>query len=202
MIWLEKTLGFLETGGVVMIPLVLVSFWMWGLIAYKWSWLGRVRKMRLSAREAISYLQDDESPPARGEGPRFAALEYFAKHRCRKPEPDRLVWEAAIKVQMAGLTSHMKMIMVLAAVAPLLGLLGTVNGMVETFEVIGIFGTGNAQALASGIEEALITTQAGLMVSIPGVLTGQYLVRKVREIKLDLIVFHKTLDRWLEGENA
>ena len=54
------------------------------------------------------------------------------------------------------------------SVAPLLGLLGTVVGMVETFEVINTFGIGNPHLMAQGISKALLTTQAGLTVAFPG----------------------------------
>ena len=69
-------------------------------------------------------------------------------------------------------------IALLAAVAPLLGLLGTVSGMVTTFTVIAEFGTGNARALASGISEALITTQTGLVVAVPGLFLASFLIRR------------------------
>lgn len=67
-------------------------------------------------------------------------------------------------------------IKVLAAIAPLMGLLGTVIGMIKTFVVIGQQGVGNAQALAGGISEALITTAAGLSVAIPTVVF-YYIIR-------------------------
>ena len=54
-----------------------------------------------------------------------------------------------------------------AAAAPLLGLLGTVIGMIKTFQLITIFGTGDAKSLSSGISEALVTTALGLSVAIP-----------------------------------
>ncbi|HEY6557536.1 MAG TPA: MotA/TolQ/ExbB proton channel family protein [Polyangiaceae bacterium] len=66
-------------------------------------------------------------------------------------------------------------ILVLAAVAPLLGLLGTVTGMIATFDVITEFGTGNPKLLSGGISEALITTEFGLMVAIPALLAGNLL---------------------------
>jgi len=59
------------------------------------------------------------------------------------------------------------MLAVIAAASPLLGLLGTVVGMVKTFTLITVFGTGNAGKLSSGISEALITTELGLIVAIP-----------------------------------
>ena len=87
-----------------------------------------------------------------------------------------------------------------AAAAPLLGLLGTVNGMVETFRVIGMYGMGNAQAMVSGIKEAMITTQAGLLVAIPGVLPGQAMRKEIRGIHQNVLVFQQAVSQWLEKE--
>lgn len=66
-------------------------------------------------------------------------------------------------------------IKVFAAVAPLLGLLGTVTGMISTFDVITVYGTGDPKMLSGGISEALITTQLGLMVAIPLLILGSVL---------------------------
>ncbi|MCB9522408.1 MAG: MotA/TolQ/ExbB proton channel family protein [Myxococcales bacterium] len=66
-------------------------------------------------------------------------------------------------------------VLVTAAVAPLLGLLGTVTGMISTFDVITEFGTGNPKLLSGGISEALITTELGLVVAIPALLAGNLL---------------------------
>ena len=66
-------------------------------------------------------------------------------------------------------------ITVCAAVAPLLGLLGTVTGMIATFEVITEFGTGDPKLLSGGISEALVTTQLGLTVAVPTLLMGSLL---------------------------
>jgi biopolymer transport protein ExbB len=69
-----------------------------------------------------------------------------------------------------------------AAVAPLLGLLGTVTGMITTFELITIFGTGDARNLSSGISEALVTTEYGLIVAIPSLVIHALLSRKANGI--------------------
>ena len=66
-------------------------------------------------------------------------------------------------------------ILVVAAVAPLLGLLGTVTGMISTFDIITEFGTGNPKLLSGGISEALVTTELGLIVAIPALLVGHIL---------------------------
>ena len=66
-------------------------------------------------------------------------------------------------------------ILVIAAVSPLLGLLGTVTGMISTFDVITKFGTGDPKMLSGGISTALITTELGLIVAIPTLLLGSLL---------------------------
>ncbi|MEZ5276284.1 MAG: MotA/TolQ/ExbB proton channel family protein [Opitutaceae bacterium] len=67
-----------------------------------------------------------------------------------------------------------------AGAAPLLGLLGTVTGMIQTFKLITVFGTGDAKSLSSGISEALITTEYGLYVAIPALLAQALLSRKAK----------------------
>lgn len=70
----------------------------------------------------------------------------------------------------------------IAAVAPLIGLLGTVVGMIQVFTAIMLEGTGNAGVLAGGISQALITTAAGLTVAIPALMMHRYFQRKVDTI--------------------
>lgn len=81
------------------------------------------------------------------------------------------------------LNRGLPLIAIASATAPLLGLLGTVTGMIETFRLINIFGTGDAKSLASGISEALVTTEFGLIVAIPALILHALLSRKVQGIK-------------------
>jgi len=74
----------------------------------------------------------------------------------------------------------------IAAITPLLGLLGTVVGMIRVFSEIMLQGTGNANALAGGISEALISTAAGLSVAIPTYMFYRYFTRKVDSLVLNL----------------
>ena len=73
-----------------------------------------------------------------------------------------------------------------AASAPLLGLLGTVTGMIKTFTLITIFGTGDAKSLSSGISEALVTTELGLIVAIPSLILHGLLSRMAKQKVGDL----------------
>ena len=66
--------------------------------------------------------------------------------------------------------------------APMLGLLGTVTGMISTFQSIMRFGTGDARLLSGGISEALITTEAGLMLAIPALIFHAWCVRRSRRL--------------------
>lgn len=73
-----------------------------------------------------------------------------------------------------------------AVIAPLLGLLGTVIGMIKVFAQLQLEGAGNAAALAGGISEALITTAAGLTVAIPALIFHRYFLRRVDEIVVEM----------------
>ncbi|MCH8530409.1 MAG: MotA/TolQ/ExbB proton channel family protein [Saccharospirillum sp.] len=74
----------------------------------------------------------------------------------------------------------------IAAISPLLGLLGTVFGMIEVFTAIMIQGTGNTGVLAGGISQALITTAAGLSVAIPALIFHRALTRRVDELLINM----------------
>ena len=69
--------------------------------------------------------------------------------------------------EASDLGKHLNVLGTVASIAPLLGLLGTVSGMIKTFNVISYYGVGNPGTLAGGISEALLTTAAGLTVAIP-----------------------------------
>jgi len=77
---------------------------------------------------------------------------------------------------------HLGTLAVFGGVAPLLGLLGTVTGMIHTFELVTLFGTGEARLLSGGISEALITTKFGLGIAIPVLVVHAFLVRRLRVI--------------------
>jgi len=82
-------------------------------------------------------------------------------------ETYELLLDEAITKEIPQLEKGQSMIKLLAAVAPLLGLLGTVTGMIATFQSISLFGTGDPKLMASGISQALVTTMLGLVVAIP-----------------------------------
>ncbi len=94
----------------------------------------------------------------------FAAAE---QDKSANTENLELILDEAITREIPTLEKGLSMIKLLAAVAPLLGLLGTVTGMIATFQSISLFGTGDPKLMASGISQALVTTMLGLCVAIP-----------------------------------
>ncbi|MCP4291190.1 MAG: MotA/TolQ/ExbB proton channel family protein [bacterium] len=145
-------------------PLIIVSVVMWTLIVER---LAEYRRL---------------SGNALGE---ILTSRFESRHSGNAKLDQEILQELALCLRRS-LENRLAIIGVLAAVAPLLGLLGTVLGMVETFDVISLFGTGNARAMAGGISVALITTQTGLLVAIPGMLMSNRLARISRDLKTRL----------------
>jgi len=86
--------------------------------------------------------------------------------------------DEAILAETPRLEKRLLILGLFATVAPLLGLLGTVMGMIETFQSIALFGTGDPKLMSGGISQALITTGLGLMVAVPIVLFHGFLQTK------------------------
>lgn len=93
--------------------------------------------------------------------------------------------EAASQV-IHRLERYLSFLGTIAAIAPLLGLLGTVIGMIEVFNAIMVEGTGNAAVLAGGISQALITTASGLAVAIPALISHRYFERQVDGLVINM----------------
>jgi biopolymer transport protein ExbB len=79
------------------------------------------------------------------------------------------MYESVVRLR-PKMEQHLPFLAIIAGAAPLMGLLGTVIGMIKTFKLITVFGTGDAQSLSSGISEALVTTELGLTIAIPALI--------------------------------
>ena len=94
---------------------------------------------------------------------------------------EEIIYEQMIDVQ-SKLQKWLPFIAVTAAIAPLLGLLGTVSGMISTFSALSVVGTGDPKLLSGGISEALVTTLFGLVVAIPALILHSLLSRRSQGI--------------------
>jgi biopolymer transport protein ExbB len=103
-------------------------------------------------------------------------------HTNESPERVQEKMEVVLTEQLPAYSRNLNLLASLAGLMPIFGLLGTVSGMIVTFRVISLHGTGDAQAMASGIAEALITTQAGLVAAAPIMLGHVLLTSRLKKI--------------------
>ncbi len=119
-------------------------------------------------------------------GPAKAMLVDAVEHSEESKElVEEVMYERMLEVQ-PRLERLLPFIAVTAATAPLMGLLGTVTGMINTFKLITVFGTGDAKQLSSGISEALVTTEFGLIVAIPSLIMHALLNRRAQGVMANM----------------
>lgn len=177
-----------EVGGVVLIPIVLVGFWGLCLVFSTWLELGTgmARPDVSAAFEKVrGRLAAGDLEAARREAGRTPGLVKegisIALENRALPEPAlRSLLAEHLSISLYRLERHLPLVRVMGASAPLLGLLGTVRGLIHTFQVMTEYGNGNAVLLAHGISEALIATQTGLLLAIVLILLGQRLEGRVQ----------------------
>lgn len=143
--WLNNLLLLIERGGSLIWLILLLSIWMWVLI------LGRYRFLFV---ELATH--------------REGVLNRWFDSRWRAGAPRPYLKNRMKSLFASPLQRHLHLISALLSVLPLLGLLGTITGMIKVFDVITMFGVGNARGMATGISEALITTMAGLVTALSG----------------------------------
>ena len=150
-------------------------------------WL--VDRRDVSLDEALAVMRGQATPEKLSGTPLCRLVGQFIRVRGENRKDNAALLETLVAREEAYLGRYLAYIFVLASIAPLFGLLGTVQGMISTFDAISIFGTGNPRALANGISEALITTQSGLFVSIPGLFMAGFLRRRVSRLGQRLVEF-------------
>lgn len=184
----ETFLDHVKKGGPVMVPIfamaglaLLVALYKWGVLSSVRS-PGRKQLAGLLAAVGRNDMDDARDRAQSMKGPIGKMLRAGAEHL---HEPKELVEEVLYEKVLTSklkLQSMLPFIAICAASAPLLGLLGTVTGIINTFKIITEFGSGDVKSLSGGISEALITTKFGLIVAIPSLLLHAYLSRKARAV--------------------
>ena len=188
----EKIRAYLDKGGVVMYPLIALPIWALLIMLYKFLQLGLWHRVSgWTSRKVIRRLEDDDLEGAKKiVSKKWGAMARVARTCLADVERGREATEQAVKEvllrEVPGLNRHLSTLAVIAAAAPLLGLLGTVTGMISLFEVITNYGTGDPKIMASGISEALITTQTGLVVAIPILLAHNMLRNRKNRLQEEM----------------
>ncbi len=183
--------GFIEhasKGGPVMIPILALGFFAVVIGVFKWIQLSKIRlatprDLQVILDRVIGGNKDSALDHAKSiNGPVGELLQSAVKHANEKKELiEEALYERILKTK-PKLEKLIPFVALGAATAPLLGLLGTVTGMINTFKMISIFGTGDPKTLSSGISEALVTTEFGLIVAIPCLLIHAFLSRKMKSV--------------------
>lgn len=174
---------YYSMGGFVMLPIIIVSVLLWYALIYRYL---HIVSNKRDPRTLIKKANKDKlsSDSVLGQATLFATN--IANDVSKKRKRKQLIDEHFIGVKIS-LARHRMLVRSLVAIAPLLGLLGTVDGMIETFDSLGDMALFSASGgIAGGISKALFTTQMGLAVSIPGLLLGTIIEKKERNIVREL----------------
>jgi len=179
-------------GGVLMVPIAACSVLAVWVIVDRAFHLRRSRVMEPEIVAVIDALEEPgDIPLARSicdkhPGPFAAIVRVALDHRDRPREELRELIEDQGRQEVAALERGLGLLETVAAIAPLLGLLGTVFGMIQVFEVVSMQGVGQAQNLSGGIAQALITTATGLSIGIPALVAYNYFIGKAERLVLDM----------------
>ena len=218
----ERAISIVREGTLpVMVPLILCSAGIWFLVVERWAylydggfltmiWPPRRQRIRDAKQRVHEQLEDYIAAP--NPGKRTRLLQACGEHRSSYHSFIRraLGWSGSrpkvgldIRLKESVLNEELRIerglqiLSTLAKVAPLLGLLGTVTGMIQTFQTMMFASTSDPRALSAGISIALIATEVGLVVSIPGVVGMSWLSRRAQtlqeEIRLLAVRLQQTL---------
>ena len=183
----------LRSGGVLVVPILLVGLVALVLTIERLVFLGKVRHNTDDLMTRVTELVENgdiegairTTDPHRHR-PTGRVLMAGLLHRSDPAEVIESAMSEAMLRETPRLERFVGALKACAAVAPLLGLLGTVTGMINTFQVITTHGTGDPRLMAGGISEAMVTTQVGLAVAIPVMMVATFLGRRARNLSQDM----------------
>lgn len=178
----EPLVRFLEAGGRVGALLLVLGVYLWTALL--------LRAMSLARGDARPVQDLLQTPPRRS----GALREAIALARACAPHDLR-----GLGLGLAGIRRRLPLfrrtVRTLCATAPMLGLLGTVSGMIQTFDALGA--AGGKEEVAAGISQALLTTELGLALAIPGLLLGRLLDGRQARLARELDEVHaRTVEAW------
>jgi biopolymer transport protein ExbB len=182
----ETLVEHIQKGGPIMVPIFVLAGAALLVVLYKWLTIGFIRKPKRAQVDALlaAVARRDESAAreaaARIPGPAGAMVQAGVAQLGESRELIEEVMYESVLAARLRLQRMLPFVAISASAAPLLGLLGTVTGIMNTFTLMTVFGTGDVKTLSSGISEALITTEYGLIVAIPSLLLHALLSRKAR----------------------
>ena len=178
----------LSDGGLTMYPLIVLALFCIFIAVFKLISINlyKVKNAESNIQKILKALKNNQEDEALAITEKMGlplgpVLKVGIKHRNASREHiEELMYERVL-IMVPRLEKLLTPLAVGASAAPLLGLLGTVTGMIHTFSLIQVYGTGDASLLSSGIAEALITTMVGLIIAVPALLMHAYLSGRVKK---------------------
>ena len=222
-IFIESLRNTYEAGGVVMLPILLAGVVGFYFLFASWFRIGG-DFFRKDIHKVVKRMQQDLNgegvAASAGESREDGHREVVALQRLRKrggflsrelsyameiAQKNYNEFRDYMQVRMMKSVRYMEqgnhIVIVMAAAAPLLGLLGTVTGMVSTFEVITLYGNQNPVLMADGISEALISTQSGLLIAFPLTLLKQRLDERIENLKQEMELGATVIDNYFAAQS-
>ncbi len=191
----------LQRGGIIMIPLLLSSIIALAVVIEK---LLTLKRKKIIIPEIVSIIENLKSLAdiklaisicEKNKGP-FSNITLIGLKNVQLSKEDmREMFQDQGRQEVRSLQRGLGILETIAAIAPLLGLLGTVLGMIKVFDVISIQGVGQTSALSAGISEALITTVVGLSIGIPTLVFYNYFSDKAENLILDIEKYSNDLEK-------
>ena len=187
---IEAAMAIVFRGGWVLAPIFILGWFGWFLMIERYGYYFMLRGGNINGLGGFWRTLKKNGEEAafkklerRRYGYFYALASDVRNFRDQGPVAVRNAMEETRHRISVSLSRSLRTISTCAAIAPMLGLLGTVSGMVHTFETIQLFGFGNPVLLADGISEALLTTQAGLLVAFPLMLAYNFLASRVETVE-------------------
>ncbi len=183
---------FLVKGGICMIPLFMCSIAGLAIVIEKWISL---RRRKIIVPEVVGVLENIKamndfslavSICEKHKGPFANIIRIVLESHTLPREEIKEILSDQGRQEVHQLEKGLGVLETVAGIGPLLGLLGTVLGILKVFKVISVMGVGQASALAGGIAEALITTIAGLFIGIPALVAYNYFGNKAESLVLEI----------------
>lgn len=199
---------FLLKGGIMMIPLALCSIVALAITIEKSLSL---RRKIVIIPEVVNILENIKGPDDVGlalsicekhEGPFANVIRVGLESRHLPKEEIKETLVDAGRQEVRTLERGLVILETVAGISPLLGLLGTVIGILKVFNVISTLGVGQAAALSGGISEALITTVVGLVIGIPAVVVFNYFTHKAENFIMDIEKYSSALLKTVTSFNT
>lgn len=184
----ESFVEHVSKGGPVVVPILVLGVLAVVIGIFKWVQIAGVRLAKpRDLQIVLDRLKDGNEEGAMNhagsiKGPVGELMQAAVLHAGEKKEYIEEALYEKMLIAKPQLERWMPLVALAAATAPLLGLLGTVTGMINTFRLISVFGTGDPKMLSSGISEALVTTEFGLIVAIPALLIHAFISRKAKGV--------------------